>query len=612
MSQNSYPTSFPNFVPVRNDEVEMYPTRQDFIDSSSISLKTFNSYNDISEVVFKNVENDSNDEFVVPMITVLYCRNIGFRDHEIKVRENPKYDPEIHTQFERRQLVVEVDTKEFNEKKKLLDGMWKQFNQKFDRFKNNVIGFTKEFVVLVRNSDYHPGNCIVYGRCYDWYYDSEAGAVPVDSNDSISAQIIKLIKRNYCVSTRLQYDEVISRLSAENLKMMKSIDLSIIRGCLEFEFWGHFIPLVKELKIDWVNIEAQNALRLFMEDESYWVNDREKEDQITPKNHFIFNDNDELFQVAFNTTKERSERSLNNFVGGYLSDLDLSKTFITGSSMTYSLFNNQRTKINNDAEHRIKNLNERILPREKLSKAQALKILYPVIVTKFSDHDLKAVSKLRDTQQNDVEIQLTTSEKGYVVVDGQKVPFTVKSGSDVDMAIDDSLSLEAYEKVVLGHYEVIKRHYPYAKIKSYLTQSGRTNYTIYTSDPKYVPTFRTVELYQANLGRVCSHHVGTVRACYTKYKGENRFFATASALLTSLSGQSPNYNYFIGKKSNPQDIIIKNINRGFSSASYQIMKLIVEYCLQEDIVVSNLPFLRGRNLPFSIYAYKYESEVYYS
>jgi len=72
--------------------------------------------------------------------------------------------------------------------------------------------------------------------------------------------------------------------------------------------------------------------------------------------------------------------------------------------------------------------------------------------------------------------------------------------------------------------------------------------------------------------------------------------------MTSRSACTPNYHYFAGRKSNPQDIIIKNQQRGIGILGNILNDIICDYRRHKHIELSYLPFYKGRNVPYSIFS----------
>lgn len=90
-------------------------------------------------------------------------------------------------------------------------------------------------------------------------------------------------------------------------------------------------------------------------------------------------------------------------------------------------------------------------------------------------------------------------------------------------------------RITQRHFDVIRHYYPYVKIREYTKPKGDWNYVIYTDDPRYIPVFRTVEIYRSSFRNICSNHVGAVRGCFTsRWSQRPEFYLTSSAVMTGF------------------------------------------------------------------------------
>lgn len=345
---------------------------------------------------------------------------------------------------------------------------------------------------------------------------------------------------------------------------------------------SHFAPL---LRSRW-NIN-DNALKTLMADEFRCV---KNEEHIDGNSCFIF-DESHMKIIEKTVPIDEAHDRLLYYVGDYLQDLDMSRSFITGSAITACL-------IKTSVDRKINSWEERI------------DILYPKILTEFQPKVLEILRNENITLWN---IQAISENKGVMIKGQQSHSFTIKSGSDVDIAVDNTVSDEEYHRTAQGHYDVIKRYYPYVKLRQYTKPKGDCNYVIYTDDPRYIPVFRTVEIYRSSFRNICSHHVGAVRGCYTSlWSPENTpmFYLTASAMWTSAHNSTPNYHYFAGRKSNPQDIIVKNMQRGVYVSDDILSDIITNFINEKGITLSHMPFYYGVGVPSSVFSASYEWPEY--
>jgi len=328
---------------------------------------------------------------------------------------------------------------------------------------------------------------------------------------------------------------------------------------------------------------------------------------INDKSPFIFKNNNTSY-----------ENILRYYVGDYLDELDLSKSFITGSAITSAMFNRRTSHFSKGKNFNVDNhMIDFKNTDEDYNKKLVIDLLYPKIYTIMSDTEKRLIL---DNNYVNWKIKVIGDENGKVDINNIKgkaklgsksIYFDIKSGADVDIGINTTDDIE-YENIVYKHYNTIKKYYPYnengesfIKIRQIAVKNG-WNYSIYTDNAKYIPIFRTVELYKSNLRNICSHHMSCVRGCYTSVYGERQFLYTASCLYSMLTYESPNLYYFLGIKSKPQDIINKYYQRGIvltpelGSKLYKLIDYMKEYNLKNDIVIST-NILQSRNIPFSIF-----------
>ena len=329
--------------------------------------------------------------------------------------------------------------------------------------------------------------------------------------------------------------------------------------------------------------------------------------EINDKSAFIFKNNNSSY-----------ENTLRYYVGDYLDELDLSKSFITGSAITASIFNRQTSHFFNGKNVNVVNhMMDFKNPDYEYNKKLVIDLLYPKINTIMSDDDKRTIL---DNNYINWKIKVIRNENGKVDINNMKgkaklghksIYFDIKSGADVDIGIDTEDDIE-YENIVYKHYNIIKKYYPYnengqsiIKIRQIAVKNG-WNYSIYTDNAKYIPIFRTVELYKSNLRNICTHHMSCVRGCYTSVYGERQFLYTASCLYSMLTYKSPNVYYFLGIKSTPQGILNKYHQRGFELIDIFGSKLknlndyMIEYNLKNNISIKpNILF--SKNIPFSIF-----------
>jgi len=342
---------------------------------------------------------------------------------------------------------------------------------------------------------------------------------------------------------------------------------------------SHFVMVLR----DYPSI-TNAALKTFMAEEFRCV----KNDQpIDADSMFIFEDK-HLDIYGDTVVSHVARENLEYYVGDYLNKLDLSFSFITGSAITASI---------------IRTYSERHLK----SRANMIDVLYPKVLTILKPEDIK---QLRRDNINLWDIRAISEKEGIMTKGKNVIRFDLHVGSDVDIAVDNTVTNEHYDSIAKDHLNVIQRYYPYVKMRQYAKPKGDWNYVIYTDDPLYIPVFRTVEIYRSSFRNICSHHVGAVRGCYTsRWSSDSpKFYLTASALWTSKFSATPNYHYFAGRKSNPQDIIIKNIQRGIGISDMELSRIINLYMKSTETIISHFPFYEGNNVPYSVFSANIEYE----
>jgi len=416
--------------------------------------------------------------------------------------------------------------------------------------------------------------CNTSGKGIFWLPENYMGdgggeTINTDDEDSMRKAICKHIKHLLLPMAR-----IIPSSDNNNMILNELLNsLDNYNNISNYVASSHFAPILRNRS----NFNKNIMLKTLMAEEFRCV---KNEEYIDGNNLFIFN---ESHMKVWESTvpNEEAHKRLQFYTGYYLKDLDLSKSFITGSSITASL-------INTSIDYDLKSWEDRI------------ELLYPKVLTQLNDDDYIFLKHQNITLW---DINAVSKETGIMTKGDRKISFSIKEGSDVDIAVDNTVSDEEYQQIAFRHFEVIKQYYPYVKIQQHIKPKGDWNYTIYTDDPLYIPIFRTVEIYRSSFRNICSHHVGSVRGCFTsRWSDSPQFYITASAMWTSLYHATPNYHYFAGRKSTPQDIIIKNIQRGINISDEVLCDMIKYYTNTNNIEFSPFPFYRGFNVPYSVFS----------
>jgi hypothetical protein len=140
-------------------------------------------------------------------------------------------------------------------------------------------------------------------------------------------------------------------------------------------------------------------------------------------------------------------------------------------------------------------------------------------------------------------------------------PCRRKGGADVDIAVDADGDFAAFDSTAAAHFAAIREVFPDARLEREEKSEGRHMWRVVGSS---LPGFRTVEIYMAGWGHICTHHVAPVRLAYCQPEGKPPgFYLTVSCVLAALERATPDYYYFASRKTEPQSIVLKYARRGY-------------------------------------------------
>ena len=316
---------------------------------------------------------------------------------------------------------------------------------------------------------------------------------------------------------------------------------------------------------------------------------------------------------------------LDTYAGGYLAELDLTHTIITGSAIAAALcttdveaefgFHYCQCVGNKDLSPSLQQLVYSV--SEELTKGCApaaaaeapaaeapaaagaeeskywtyrrlrfksyIDAHYPPTRTVFRDprdreEYIRLTALIRKHPKNvTVEYETSTTDGGAISLkltaryhnnvdppEERTVTLDVLSGADLDMSVVVDTDKE-FDAIARAHYSVIRTHYPEAVLKKVPREGSdeRYNWSITSANQ---PSFRPVELYRASLNHVVTHHVAMVRGGYTALaaaSGKPQFIMTASLVISMANLATPNYYYFASRKTTPQLVVMKYLMRGF-------------------------------------------------
>jgi hypothetical protein len=242
---------------------------------------------------------------------------------------------------------------------------------------------------------------------------------------------------------------------------------------------------------------------------------------------------------------------LDTYVGGYLADLDLSQSYITGSAAMSSALRPAAW-----ARHP--------------NHASFLRSWYPALYTdaarpaelarEIARHDTPPVAAFTDATSAMLWWPDKSSQRPDIPTDAWA--FSVRPGTDVDIAIDAG---DDFDAVAHRHFAAIARAFPDARLVRAERPAGHM-WRVEVPDARRARArgFREVEMYPAGWAHICTHHVPMVRLAYTAAGGgPPQFRLTATCLLAALTRTTCDYQYFASRKTTPQDIIQKYATRGY-------------------------------------------------
>jgi hypothetical protein len=275
---------------------------------------------------------------------------------------------------------------------------------------------------------------------------------------------------------------------------------------------------------------------------------------------------------------EAARANLDAYVGGYLGDLDLTRSFITGSAAMSSVLRHPRYGM-------------------FASHTDFLESYYPATYTAMAPDSVRRMRHLGDhhawyigspppftfedsapeagpLEEGKEEVALR-SFKDMVWYPGtpreERLPFEVVAGADVDIAI--AAEGARFDEIAHAHYAVIKLRFPSALLVRVDRERSHMYRVVSAEKPGVEKGFREVEMYPASWAEICTHHVGMVRLAYTAARADEtgalpeepapEFYLTASCLKAAAEWSTPNYYFFASRKTTPQEIMLKYAARGY-------------------------------------------------
>ena len=160
------------------------------------------------------------------------------------------------------------------------------------------------------------------------------------------------------------------------------------------------------------------------------------------------------------------------------------------------------------------------------------------------------------------EIKVEITETKTPVVSDKKdgsieLHFDIVDAADLDLGVDVE-TMEEFDTIAKQHYQIILKYYGFAKIRKIdRLVKDMYYYQIYTDDPKRINTFRKVDIFKCRRVEIITWHVPAVRAMYTIYNGVKGFHFSASCLYSMKRHDMDFFNHFMSKRTTAEEIILK-------------------------------------------------------
>lgn len=314
----------------------------------------------------------------------------------------------------------------------------------------------------------------------------------------------------------------------------------------------------------------------------------------------IFNPKTVFNVTELNYTRVNAEKAigrLKKYVGQYIDELDLTKSFITGSGIAYSVspFDEQgefpctyTEPIDWKGYKEIMNkvyeicMNGKFVcnPIVKLEQGNTVSVTLNCVPSgQPARNDRKSEARSRprrtygrrgresmmnDVDESDVKND-NKSESKVVEADPSAILFKFEmnliSGADIDMGIETE-SVEEFDTIVQKHYTIVKKYHPHAKLRKE-ERSKKYYYQIYTDDPDYIVGFRKIDMFMSTRKEVLTWHLYPVRGMYTVMNGILSLYLSASCIYGITNHDMDYFCYFKSKIQSPEEIVLKYLQRGF-------------------------------------------------
>jgi hypothetical protein len=269
--------------------------------------------------------------------------------------------------------------------------------------------------------------------------------------------------------------------------------------------------------------------------------------------------------------------NLDDYLGGYLGALDLSRSYITGSAAmssalrpeVYGIYANHKDFLSSHYSATYTTVaDDKIHPLRSRIHNHTWVIGTPPPFT-FEDAEPEAEPEAGAPSRT-FRAMRWRAEPGQPNSEFT-VNFEVVAGADVDIAID--AEGDEFDSIALGHFDAIKACFPLAVLVRVVREKSHMFRVVSAGAHGAEQHFREVEMYPASWAEICTHHVGMVRLAFTAALPDAsgalpadpcpEFHLAASCLKAAVARASPNYYYFASRKTTPQEIMLKYAARGY-------------------------------------------------
>jgi hypothetical protein len=437
-------------------------------------------------------------------------------------------------------------------------------------------------------------------------YKGISGDCPVDSeeNTQIIESLLQMIEDCVCSPTNVLLSipkviELLKYLLSDKHFCYSSFKSNLVRTRMNIlsKYASDF-----QIEMEQMSLEA---LKIIVNDEIKSISTRKDPElsdiQFNPKT--IFN------IIELNYTRLNAEKALTRFkkyVGLFVDELDLTQSFITGSSIAYATspfdvqdafpcmyteptdWNNYKTimakiyEICYDGsficipEMKIAHRGESLLGKGvewfvavsmnciRSEKKPGKKKPVPKSYRNFGRRGRESMmteEKKEDEVESNKESKESNNETN--LGDHHKFDFEMNliPGADIDIGVEVTDDKE-FDTIAQKHYNVVKKYHPYAKMKKE-ERTVHYYYQIYTDDPEHIATFRKIDIFMSTRKEILTWHLYPVRGMYTIMNATLGLYLSASCIYGMTNHDADYFCYFRSRTQTPEEILLKYLQRGF-------------------------------------------------